>query len=397
MGGSVAPRFMECPGSVALCDGFQSYPTEETARGTVAHAVLHDVVKDWCHGDTYSVYQHFGEVREADGHSFRVDNDMLDAVAVAAHRFTQVVHKALQRKIAGVRYGSELSFHCKQLHPFYWGACDLWMQAGKLLYVADYKHGAGVLVEPKDNWQLLYYAVGLVETLSLWDVVKTIRLEIIQPRYPHDDGPVRSWTLSMAQVATAHRRLTRRMHGITKRAVTDLNAGKWCQFCPAAQNNVCPEIEKMQQRAAAIDFDDHDAPQVDKLAEGLDLADVLKPWCSKVHQSAYTAAKHGRIPKGWKLVQKGVRLRWSDERKAAEVLGGIGYIDREDLFKPETLRTPTTVRQALVAVLGVEEADAIMASISEKSSSGTVLVREDDKREAVLPDAVSDFDDLGVR
>lgn len=63
-----------------------------------------------------------------------------------------------------------------------WGTADIIMVKGDHMIVADFKYGR-VLVEPRDNPQLLAYAAGAICTFALTDIAN-IQMTILQPRIP---------------------------------------------------------------------------------------------------------------------------------------------------------------------------------------------------------------------
>ena len=53
-----------------------------------------------------------------------------------------------------------------------------------LLEIVDYKNGSGVLVDPHDNAQMLYYAAGVLAMIAHMKppiAVTTVRMTVVQP------------------------------------------------------------------------------------------------------------------------------------------------------------------------------------------------------------------------
>lgn len=114
---------------------------------------------------------------------------------------------------------------------------------GVILHVVDLKFGAGVAVDPKDNSQGLYYALGTY--LSLPDNVMPpdmIRITIVQPRASHPDGPIRHWdiaTVDMLDWAYSVLKPTVELIAENDKTKLSIVEGKHCRWCPAAAGN-CP-------------------------------------------------------------------------------------------------------------------------------------------------------------
>ena len=119
------------------------------------------------------------------------------------------------------------------------------------LEVVDYKYGAGIVVEPEDNTQLLLYAIGAAHEFDY--NFEDVKLTIIQPRAPHALGPIRSWTTSIENLkkwATVFRQAVI----ACEEPDAPLKAGDHCRFCRAA--STCPEITDKAFQSAQIVFDD---------------------------------------------------------------------------------------------------------------------------------------------
>ena len=104
------------------------------------------------------------------------------------------------------------------------------------------------------------------------------------------------------------------------------------------------------------------APPIDaELPELLELAEQMRDWSRSVFERAEQELNKGGSIEGWKLVQKRAAKRWLPEAEF-----------RRDLYE-EVMMTPA---QALKKKLDVDD-------LYVSSSSGTTLVREADKRDAV--------------
>jgi len=379
IGGSGAPRWMNCAGSVALSADLVSLSSEYAAEGTLAHTMAQQVLEEWLKTGLYLIYQHVGEKHTVEGFDFTVSTEMMDAVAFYVHYVVKTVI-GLKFKTTSI----EDTFHCPSIHPDFYGTADcvLWDATGTL-YVIDYKHGAGVYVGAESNWQLVYYAVGVIAKMNLKP--KHLKLVIVQPRAEDANGEIiREWELTFDEFKPLAKELIAGIKA-TDDPNAKLNPGTWCRFCPASQNWVCPEIIKQSDELLAMDFSDDEDYTSDRMARALDIAELLKPCISRIHQAAYTHAQHGRLPKGWKLVDKMPRFAWNEslDESYLELLG----LEVDEYHAPSKLRSPTQV----AALLG-KNGKALLAPVATPKSSGTTLVRESDKRLAVDSPLTTDFD-----
>lgn len=129
----------------------------------------------------------------------------------------------------------------------------------KILHVVDLKFGAGVPVEPKDNTQGLYYALGTYLALPK-DMMppETIRITIVQPRVTHVDGPIRHWdipTIDLLDWGYSVLKPTVELIAENDQTKLSLVVGKHCRWCPAASGR-CPEKHKTKTKQAQHDFTD---------------------------------------------------------------------------------------------------------------------------------------------
>jgi hypothetical protein len=150
------------------------------------------------------------------------------------------------------------------------------------LWVEDLKYGWG-LVEAKENWQLLGYAIG--ESIRLGGAHGDIALRIRQPRPHHEDGPCRTWELTKAELAGYAQRISARAAEI-EAGEKGLATGAHCRYCRAAL--ACPAAGKAFFRGVEVahefvqdSVDDRELgfqlTLIDRVAEMVKLkADALK-------------------------------------------------------------------------------------------------------------------------
>lgn len=182
---SSAARTVACPGSVALCALFPEEPTIVSAEGDAAHWAGAEMIR----GDVVAV----GQVA---ANGVTLTDVLIDSATVYAEH-------VLSRHTTYDRL-TETPIRSDALHPLNWGTPDN-VEFGPLtIYIDDFKNGHGY-VDVYENWQLMNYAALKLADLTLrysWDHIKqlTVVLTIIQPRCYHRGSPVRSWTVTVAQL-----------------------------------------------------------------------------------------------------------------------------------------------------------------------------------------------------
>lgn len=115
------------------------------------------------------------------------------------------------------------------------------------LCIEDLKYGWGI-VEAKENWQLLGYAIG--EVLRRGIPFEKISLKIHQPRPHHEDGTTREWLLTYAELLEYKEKIEKRMQEIVD-GNNDLQTSSKCKYCQAA-GEACPAFNRLFYRAIEV-------------------------------------------------------------------------------------------------------------------------------------------------
>ena len=345
IGASSMSRWIKCPGSVRLSKDIPNVSSPYAEEGTLAHEKAADILT---------------------GKSVKFESeDMEEAVQTYVDYVLTVSH--LQK------FWIEHRFDLSNLHPGLFGTADavVYNEKRKTLYVIDYKHGMGIPVEVENNPQLMYYALGALMSFNL--PCETVEIVVVQPRCFHPDGPIRK------QAISAFKLLDFAADLITyAKATEDENApivsGDHCKFCPAA--GVCPELHKKSITAAKEEFMPALSYDPKKLSETLALIPMIKDWCNSVHEFAYNEANAGRIPPGWKLVEKRATRKWKNEEEIPSVLIKDFCLSDHQIFK-RSLNSVAQIEKLLPK--GEKEK---LSPFYASESSGTTLVSDSDKRPA---------------
>lgn len=214
---SGSERWMNCQGSVALCEKVPSKDTVWSIEGTKAHEVLERVMLAMMRGSRKLNMP--DTPPEMVRHGFNAANFILG------------IHNRTPNSEVMVETRISLSF----VHPEAFGTFD----GGVVdhfgtLHVFDYKYGAGHAVSALKNTQMIFYGMGLAHRFD-WNF-KRVKLWIIQPRIKGYVGPT-YWDLGIRDL--------KRYVPIFKRAVDDVEKkpnsfkeGSWCHWCNA--KGICP-------------------------------------------------------------------------------------------------------------------------------------------------------------
>jgi len=375
---SSAKRWLTCPGSIAISEGVPETTSAAAEEGSAAHALAefcllqgdepHDYLGQSCPDPEYADHT--------------VTEDMADAVKVYTDHIRNYPGEIDKNRL-------ELRVDLSPIDEVFkgmFGTADhiLWLSSERTLYVDDYKHGAGVLVEA-DTDQCKYYALGALHMGGILTVAEKVVVSIIQPRCYHPDGPIRSVTYTVDELMDWMRQVLRPGVLATRREdALRIPSDEGCRFCPGKAK--CPELRDKALGSAKLDFDFLGDAQPEKpleeltpadIAEILDNASFITKWVEAVKAYAQLQLKSRRDATGgrYKLVAGKKSRSWTNQAQAEAKLQGLG-LTREDLYS-ETFLSPAQAETKVGRAQKSELADLI------KSEDGApTMVPASDKRAA---------------
>lgn len=361
LGASSAKRWLNCPGSVKL---IETCPTPKespfAAEGTAAHELAEIVFKD-----TPNAFYYVGK-KKING--FEITQEMASHVQEYVD-YVRTIKNELKGELL-----IEQRFQLNEYNPEFFGTCDaVVIQHFGELHVFDFKYGAGVSVDPDENEQAMFYALG---ALKLGDFTKVV-IHICQPRA----GGFKTWETTPKRLKDFGKYL--KLGALeTKKENAPLRAGSHCQFCPAS--GVCPELHKTAIQAAGTDFQAPALPEVQKLNDKqilkiIENEKLIKSFLDSVKDYALLRLQNGETLPGLKLVRGRSSREWENDHDVANTFG-------EKIFQKK-LMTPAQAEK----VLGKKEVAPFV--ITKEGSIQVAL--ESDKRQALMK-ASDEFEKLGV-
>ena len=371
---SACDRWFYCPGSVALEEGMPESTSEYAEEGTRAHALA----DSWLKG-TVKLHAPLTEMEQT--------------VKVYIDHATEL-RQANPGNLMQAEHRVRITEHC-------WGTVDLsiWAPETRVLFIRDYKHGAGVGVEVEGNLQVKAYATG--ELLTSGYKAVAVDVGIVQPRYHHEQGAVRSIRFPAAELMDFYADLkdaeARVLEATSRFTILNENPVLWeekylhptekgCRWCKAAPK--CPKLLHKAQDLAKRVFLVNQPYDPRELADTLDWLPILEGWAKNVREFAYNQAEAGYVPPRYKLVDKRATCTWKPDAnrfKLAELLQTT--VDK--VLKPWEL-LPVGELTKLAPGKNPAEREAALAAFTIKESSGHTLVPESDKRDPVSTTSAAD-------
>lgn len=271
-------RILSCPASAEAVKLFKSEEDNEAANlGTEAAKVLEDCIM------------------------FGIEPQHEDVEIVEGIRI------ALEYVNERIREGYEIYAEKKLSIPNspIWGTADVIAVDDRSLEIADYKHGY-VPVEVKLNAQLMAYLRGAIYEFG---ERKKYKITVLQPRYDHRDGPIRSYLVTEVDIEWFDNEV--------KWAVENqdvFKAGKHCKYCPArgACNTFAVYISNMGHSALAYDLTNSHTFDDNTLARLLDFSDLIPGWINELRKEGLKRIFNNREIPGYKVVTGKVTREWGE-------------------------------------------------------------------------------------
>lgn len=369
---SGAHRWMNCPGSVTMEKDLPDSGSAYAAEGTTAHALLEQAIIAWKMPSEVDPATLGDNVDRS-----YINAEMNDCIDLVY----EYIRDQRDRTKAETLY-SEQRYPLGGYLGGGWGTADVTMIAGTTLHIMDLKYGKGVPVDPKENPQLMLYALGAYGMFNDLMGFENVVLHIMQPRI--NGGVFASWKLTVKKLLQFGEKVKKAVTA-TQSASPKFKAGDWCRFCKAkafcmARASTCTSLAPVSAKEA-------NTIPADQIAAYLKTGEDVAAWVKDLKEYALGLCLSGETVKGLKAVEGLSRRRWSDQEAAFKKLQENG-IEEALLYD----RTPKTLAQ-LEKELGARNFNAIAAEFVIKPQGAPTLVSESDKRPAItnIPSAAEMF------
>jgi hypothetical protein len=313
LGASSASRWLNCPASFGLIQatGSESTESEHAALGTAAHKLA-----ERCLDSGKDAWEYTGEV--IDGFTVGIEDGQIEPDAVQVYLdYVRPIAEGADSVFIELPLGRNW-----KPHPLYGGTADFVAVEPNSLTVVDYKHGAGLAVDPVGNPQLLYYAIGAFkEQASHLPDTAGVCLVIVQPRIPGYAGE-KAWYLTVGELRAWSRDVLVPGMMEAERNTTAFETGEHCRFCPAILQ--CPR-QKTDLEALNRSPDTMTDEELDSLYPKIA---TVKMFMKAIEARLMARLQEGAALTNVKLVNKRAAGRvWKDGAEEAMVaqLGDDAY------------------------------------------------------------------------
>ena len=354
---SSSHRWLHCPPSARLCEGYDDKGSNFAAEGTDAHALceykLRAALGMEAKDPTEDLSWYDAEMEEsANGYAAFV----MELVEEAKKNCSDLV-VLIEQRLDYSRYVAEG-----------FGTGDCVIIADGTLHIVDFKYGRGILVEAEDNPQMMLYALGALELFDCLYDIDTVSITIFQPRR----GNVSTYTLPKADLYEWADTVLAPAAELAWSGEGEYHCGEWCQFCKAKAD--CRERANANMELAKYEFKQPPLLTDEEVEEILGRIDELIAWASDIRDYALQAAIGGKHWTGYKLVEGRSNRKYTDERAVVAAVRAAGY----DPYEHKVLGVT-----AMTTMLGKKQFNDILGGLVTKPQGKPTLVPDSDKRPAM--------------
>jgi hypothetical protein len=354
---SASHRWLACPPSARLCEGYEDKGSEYAQQGTDAHSLCE-----------YKLQSALG-IKAVDPRKNLTyfDEEMESCAEGYASYVLEQVEKAKQTCAdPGVLIEQRLDFSRFVEEGFGTGDCVI--IADGTLSVIDYKHGKGILVAAEKNPQMMCYALGALELFDGIYDIEQVSMTIYQPRREN----ISTYTVTKEEIYQWAETVLAPTAKLAFAGEGEFNAGDHCHFCKARAT--CRKRAEYNLELARYDFAMPATLEDDEIEVILARVDGLVAWASDIKEYALQSAISGKEWNGWKLVEGRSNRKYTNETAVAKVVTEAGFNPYEEKLLGIT---------AMTAVLGKKKFDEILSTFIEKPQGKPTLVPESDKRPGI--------------
>lgn len=313
IGPSQAKRFFRCPGSVSASKDIPNITSKYAAEGTVCHTLVERCLRENKNADSFE-----GDIFEEAGFEVEITEELVEAIQHCVDFVRQESKAADCQLLLEERVKSKI-------HPDAQGTADAIIIKKHRLVVIDYKFGAGVPVDVKDNEQLLCYALYALESIKQKqrETIEHVDMVILQPRARFEDEFAPAWaSIPVFELNNNFKaRLTKAIEEVYSESPR-FEAGSHCHdgFCPVRAT--CPTLRESVEQRALVEVNSLRGEFIppspsdltpEQLGNVLKNAEILRNWASAVGEHALRLAEAGEDIPGFKLTQRKKHRKWVDE------------------------------------------------------------------------------------
>ncbi len=354
---SSSHRWLNCPPSARLCEGYDDKGSDFAAEGTDAHSLCE-----------YKLKKALGLPAEDPTENLTwYDSEMEDCANGYAAYVLELVEDAKKTCPDPVVLIEQRLDYSKYVEAGF-GTGDCVIVADDTLNIVDYKHGRGVLVDATENPQMKLYALGALDLFDCLYDIRTVTMTIYQPRRAN----ISVFTISKQDLLDWAEKILVPTAELAFNGDGEFHCGEWCQFCKAKAD--CRERARANLELARYEFRQPPLLTDEEVESILSQIDDLVNWAEDIKAYALQSAISGKHWSGYKLVEGRATRKYTDERAVAATVMAAGF----DPYEKKLLGIT-----AMTSLLGKKTFNDLLSSLIAKPQGKPTLVPESDSRPAM--------------
>lgn len=366
---SSATRWLACPPSVLMSEGYADTASRYAAEGTLAHALAElALTKHFTKGIGPVKY---GKMRDEliGKHEWEGEPLYVKEMDKYVEVYTDYVKQVAMSYPSKPFVYLEKRIDFSEWVPGGFGTADCIIIYNNELRVMDLKYGKGVPVSAEHNPQLMLYALGAYAAFKLLCRIEKVTLTIVQPRL---DG-VSEWSLGIDELLAFGERV-KPLAELADKGEGDFHPGEHCRFCRA--RHACRSRADYNIKLGHMTKQQANTLSNDEIGRYLDEGAEVAHWLSDLQEYALSQCLAGNKVAGWKAVEGTSRRTWTDSDAAFEAIIKSG-VDEAMLYE----RKPLTLAQ-VEKLVGKKDFEQFSQFVHKPPGKPT-LVQASDKREAI--------------
>ncbi|MBN1070470.1 DUF2800 domain-containing protein [Clostridium botulinum] len=372
---SSSSRWLNCPPSVKLEEGFENTTSVFAEEGTLAHE-LGEITLRLNLGE-FTKRKYSSQLTKIMNNEL-FTKDMPDYVDMYVDTCMEKVSEAKATTSDAIAI-VEQRLDFSQWVPGGFGTGDFVIIADGTMEICDLKYGKGVAVSAKDNSQMRLYALGAMSQFEFLYDIQNVKMTIIQPRLDSistDEMTVEELLKWADEVVKPTAELAIKGEG-------EFCTGDHCKFCRAKA--VCRARADKNMELAQYEF--QKPPTLDNNDIGfiLNRVDELTSWAKDVKEYALNQALKGEEFDGFKVVEGRSNRKWANEKAVGDILIEQGFL--ENIIYTKKLTGISNMETAI----GKKEVNRLLGDYIVKPQGKPTLALVTDKRPVFNP-AKADFE-----
>ncbi|NFA43995.1 DUF2800 domain-containing protein [Clostridium botulinum] len=372
---SSSHRWLNCPPSVKLEEGFENTTSIFAEEGTLAHE-LGEITLRLNLGE-FTKRKYSSQLTKIMENEL-FTKDMPDYVDMYVDTCMEKVSEAKATTPDAIAI-VEQKLDFSDWVPDGFGTGDFVIIADGTMEICDLKYGKGVAVSAKNNSQMRLYALGAISQFEFLYDIQKVKMTIIQPRL----DSISTDEMTVEDLLKWADEVVRPTAELAIKGEGEFCTGDHCKFCRAKA--VCRARADKNMELAQYEF--QKPPTLDNNDIGFILSrvDELTSWATDVKEYALNQALKGEEFDGFKVVEGRSNRKWANEKAVGDILLEQGFL--ENIIYTKKLTGISNIESAI----GKKEVNRLLGDYIVKPQGKPTLALATDKR-AVFNPAKADFE-----